>query len=156
MDTDKVTDYAKTADYEKLQKEFDRQGQIAHQCEMLIEKRIYELSAGGLATSIAAFSLIGMDKLTHVWVTCVIWGLFSFCLIIHFISHQLALKKAYARQNFIKIKIKEKEPYDSEQLSFIYEHFDKPIVIINKITSFLLFLALLTTIFYISYSFLVL
>ena len=143
--------------YESYMDEYKRLENLREDSENIWEERTYQLSAGGLSLTFAVFSfLIDKTENTHFkWPMGVIWSVFTFCLVVNYISHRISISNF---SNYIKRLDNDRssgKDYNERVLMERYRCGDKLVRILNTITEFLLILNIVFTVIYSFYFFII-
>lgn len=135
--------------FDSYKEEYERLEALRDETENIWEERTYQMSVGGLSLTFAVFSFLmsGNDGIDFQWPMAVIWGVYTICLLINYLSHHIS------RRNFLKLQeslFDDREKgleYDEKRLLERYEKTDK-VNVLNIITEVLLILNIISTVVY--------
>ncbi len=120
------------AEHERLEKKIERS-------EDLWEDRTFQIAAGGLTLTFAVFSYLkDKNELAFDWQVILIWGVFSLCILLNYVSHRVAVHTLRDAQNYLFSRREDKLPYQERALSVRYAKQDRLMKWINGITLALL------------------
>lgn len=136
--------------FDAYKEEHARLEALRDEAENIWEDRTYQMSAGGLSLTFAVFSFLmsGKDGMHFQWPMAVIWGFYTICLLINYLSHHIS------KHNFLKLQeslFDEREKgleYDEKRILERYEKTDKVLNVLNIITEVLLILNIVSTVVY--------
>ena len=137
--------------YDSYREEQNRLEQLRQDSETIWENRTYQLSAGGLSLTFAVFSFLmnkGGANISFEWPMAVIWGIYTFCLVVNYISHRVSILNF---SKYIEMLIDDRngnEIYDERVLTERYKCGDKLVSILNSSTEFLLVANIIFTVVY--------
>ena len=137
-------------DFEPYFKEHDRLEAIISDSESIWEARTFQIAAGGLSLTFAAFSFLAGKGFRFDWQIALIWGLFVFCIVLNYVSHRISIKNARKMQAYLADRRKKSLIYDESSTEIIYQMQDIVVNVINIIVEFFLIADVIYTIVYFS------
>ena len=150
QEKEKDVDQESSDSFDAYKEEYDRLEALRDETENLWEERTYQMSVGGLSLTFAVFSFLmsGNNSIDFQWPMAVIWGVYTVCLLINYLSHHIS------KHNFLKLQESLSDDkdngleYDENRLIVRYKKTDKVLIILNTITEVLLILNIIFTVFY--------
>ncbi|MBQ2243642.1 MAG: hypothetical protein II318_05440 [Bacteroidales bacterium] len=143
-------------DYKKFNEHLDRIDATINASENVIESRTYEIGAGGLVVSLTILSLLRDTEhfpecgMIH---TAIIWGLFTLCIILHYLSQFASKCAAEKMSKIIILKIVSNEKYNDDEINKIQREKFLIVRIFNKITPIILIIGIVWLISFTYYCF---
>lgn len=137
-----------------LQSEIDKLLQTIHDGQSIIESRNYEIAAGGLALSLTVLSLsysLGKLPVGSEWAVVSIWGVFTLCILIHYISQHLSVRILSKLRDNIADLIHNRAEYNEDAIASMYRDESRILRAANKLNAVLLVIGILALTFYASY-----
>ncbi len=129
-------------------KEHERLEAIISDSEDIWEERTYQIAAGGLSITFAIFTYLYSKGLKLDWQMVLIWGLYSFALLLNYVSHRISIYDARKMQGFLKKRRGDNLPYDEDEINRTYATQGLLTTIINWIVGLSLAVAVIYTIVY--------
>lgn len=130
--------------------EYNRLEQQREDSENIWEDRTYQLSAGGLTLTFAIFSFLMKqgDDIHFTWQMGVIWGIFTLCLVVNYISHRVSISNYVDYIEKLEDERNSGQKYDERVLTERYRCGDNRVNSLNHITEFLLIANIIFTVSY--------
>lgn len=136
--------------FDAYKEEYERLEALRDEAENIWEDRTYQMAAGGLSLTFAVFSFLmsGYGGIDFQWPMAVIWGVYTICLLINYMSQHIS------KNNFLKLQEslsddREKHlEYNENRLIVRYEKTDKVLNVLNITTEVLLILNIISTVIY--------
>lgn len=131
-------------------KEYDRLEKQREDSENIWEDRTYQLSAGGLSLTFAVFSfLMKQDNSIHfMWEMGVIWGGYTLCLILNYISHRMSISNFVDYIEKLEADRDNGKKYNVRVLTERYRCGDNCVSMLNRLTEILLVINIIFTVGY--------
>lgn len=135
--------------FDAYKEEYERLEALRDEAENIWEDRTYQMSAGGLSLTFAVFSFLmsGYDGIDFQWPMAVIWGVYTICLLINYLSHHISTHIFLKLQDSLSDDREKGLEYDEKRLLERYEKTDK-VNILNIIIEELLILNIISTVVY--------
>lgn len=133
-------------DYKKFNEHLDRIDTTINASEKLIESRTYEIGAGGLVVSLTILSFLRDTEnfpecgMIH---TAIIWGLFTLCIILHYLSQFISKQSGKKISEIILKKMTCNEKYDDVELNKMQREKFLIVRIFNTITPIVLIIGII-------------
>ena len=129
-------------------KEHERLESIISDSENIWEERTYQIAAGGLSITFAIFTFLSDRGSELDWQMVLIWSLYSFSLLMNFVSHRISIYDARKMQRFMKDRRDRGLPYDEDVMNKVYSDQGWLTSLINWIVGLTLIGAVIYTIIY--------
>lgn len=123
---------------------------LRDETETIWEDRTYQLSAGGLSLTFAVFSFLmkGQNGVQFHYPMAMIWGGFTFCLLINYLSHHISKIVFLKLQDSLYFDREKGLEYDEDRLRARYEKSSRILNLMNNSTSIVLVFTIILTIVY--------
>lgn len=143
LDVDSCSDKSYNKEYDRLEKQRE-------DSENIWEDRTYQLSAGGLSLTFAVFSFLMKqdNSIRFTWEMGVIWGGYTLCLILNYISHRMSISNFVDYIDMLEDDRNSGKKYDERVLAERYINGSSCLNKINHFTEYLLILNIVVTIIY--------
>lgn len=115
--------------------------------EDYIEKRTFAIASGGLTLSITILSLLENPQL--LLLLCIVWGCFTFCLLINLLSHCVAKRQANAMLDELDKQIAQSQEFDAESIKCMTKTKNGIITIMNWWAISLIFIGVICFLFFV-------
>lgn len=115
--------------------------------EDYIEKRTFAIASGGLTLSITILSLLENPQL--LLLLCIVWGCFTFCLLINLLSHCVAKRHTNAMLDELDKQIAQSQEFDAESIKCMTKTKNGIITIMNWWAISLIFIGVICFLFFV-------